>query len=89
MTTVVPVADLAIVSDDRRARRRSPLRRSVTITIIAANNGPSAALGATVTDTLPPGLDIRLGDRGLGTVTAVGGVVTANSATFLSGGSRW
>jgi uncharacterized repeat protein (TIGR01451 family) len=84
-TNVTPAADLAILKTSA-APSSVALGGSVAITIVATNNGPSAATGAAVTDTLPSGLTFVSGSVAGGTVTDLGGVVTANLGNLVSGG---
>jgi uncharacterized repeat protein (TIGR01451 family) len=58
--TVTPLADLSITKTDGIAQNSPtgpyPLD-TITYTIVASNAGPNAALGATVTDTVPAALE--------------------------------
>ncbi|GAB2504298.1 Ig-like domain-containing protein [Lysobacter humi (ex Lee et al. 2017)] len=53
--TAAPVADLA-VAKTRTSATPAPTGSTVTYQIVATNNGPSAVVGATLTDTVPPQL---------------------------------
>ena len=58
---------------------------NVTYTAVVTNNGPSAATGATLTDTLPAGLTyVSVTGTGCG---HAGSVVTCNIGTLASGGT--
>ena len=68
-TTVKPVADLGLTKSD------SPdpvlAGQLLTYTLGVSNAGPHTAPGVTVTDTLPTGVDVRLGDALSGQLLAV------------------
>ena len=58
-TTVNPAADLAITKTD--SPDPVPAGAELTYTVGVSNAGPSTATGVSVTDTLPAGVDLRLG----------------------------
>jgi uncharacterized repeat protein (TIGR01451 family) len=82
---VSPTVDLAIT------KRVNPSKVSpgdtVTYTIVATNNGPSAATGVTVSDDLPNGLVYVSASSSQGSVAASNGIVTANIGTLAVGAS--
>ncbi len=64
-----------------------PVRAGETMTyqLTVTNAGPSNATGVTVVDTLPAGVTFVSGTASQGTVTAAGGVVTANLGNLAVG----
>jgi uncharacterized repeat protein (TIGR01451 family) len=84
-TQVTPQVDLAITKSD------SPdpvvAGQTLTYTITVTNNGPSAATGVTVSDTLPTGLTYQSGTSTAGTVSNAGNAVTATIGNLSRGGS--
>jgi uncharacterized repeat protein (TIGR01451 family) len=82
-TTVIgaSLADLAVVkSAVSLATPGAPL----VYTLVLTNNGPSASVGAVVTDPLPPGLTFVSASAGC---TFGAGTVTCVAGTLVSGGS--
>ncbi|TMH23704.1 MAG: DUF11 domain-containing protein, partial [Betaproteobacteria bacterium] len=90
-TIVVPTADLAVTKDDGTASVNAG--GSTIYTIVATNNGPSAVIGATVTDTAPAGLTIGAWTcaasagsscpaSGSGNISASVDLLNAGTATF-------
>ena len=83
-TTVVPSADLSIVSET--ADPISVLAgQPVTFTIVVVNSGPSTATGVTLVDTLPAGLTFVSGSSPGGTVSLAGGLIVAPVGTLAAG----
>ncbi|MFC3494660.1 isopeptide-forming domain-containing fimbrial protein [Glycomyces rhizosphaerae] len=77
-----PAADLALT---KRTTADTPVAPGETFTYLLdmANNGPSAATGAVVTDTLPSALAFVSSDSGCtGTAGAYGGTVTCSVGTL-------
>jgi len=73
-TVVVNLADLSLTKSDwpDPVQAGSPL----TYTLIAANDGPAAATGVTLTDTLPAGVTFSAAGITSGTCAEAGGTVT-------------
>ena len=86
--TLTPQADLAITKTD--GVTTAVPGTSTTYTIVASNNGPSDALGATVTDTLPAAISSATwtcaASAGSGCPASGSGNITA-SVNLLAGGS--
>lgn len=85
-TAVNPVADLAITKTDTP----DPVSRgsNITYTITVTNNGPSAATGVAVTDTVPANVTfVSATGSGVVTCAQAGGVITCNVGTLASGAS--
>src|SRR5207244_4328347 len=59
----------------------------ITYTLTAKNNGPDAATGATVTDTLPSGVGFTSATSTQGTCTNASGTVTCAVGSLASGAS--
>ncbi|WP_295821355.1 hypothetical protein [uncultured Deinococcus sp.] len=74
-TAITPLSDLAI---DKSGPAAVGSGGSVTYTIRVWNNGPTAATGATVTDTLPAGLTVT------GITCAVTGTATCGTQSFTA-----
>ncbi len=83
-TTVVPSADVEVVSDTASTANIIS-GQPVTFTIIVRNNGPSTATLVSLADTLPAGLIFQSGTAAGGTVTVANGVVTAPVGTLTAG----
>lgn len=60
---------------------------SLTYTLNVTNNGPAAATGVTVVDTLPAGVTFQSATPSQGTASEAGGVVTALLGSLASGSS--
>ena len=83
-TTVVPSADVAILSET--ATPTNVLAgQTVTYTIIVSNNGPSPATGVTLVDTLPNGLTFVSGTVAGGSVSFLNGLVIAPVGSIAAG----
>ena len=84
-TTVQPRVDLVIFKAD------SPdpvvAGSQLTYTLSVLNNGPSAASGVTVVDTLPAGVTYQSATTSQGTVSRSGSTVTAAVGQLASGAS--
>ncbi|MBA2525792.1 MAG: DUF11 domain-containing protein [Pyrinomonadaceae bacterium] len=62
-----------------------PAGRLFTYTVTVTNNGPAAATGETLTDTLPAGLTIISIVTSQGTFTQSGDIITCNLGSMASG----
>ena len=91
--TLTPQADLAISKTDGMASVNAGA--STTYTIVASNNGPSAVVGATVTDNAPAGLTLggwtcvasagsSCPASGSGNIAAAVNLLAGGSATFTA-----
>ena len=84
-TTVQPRIDLVIFKAD------SPdpvvAGSQLTYTLSVLNNGPSAASGVTVVDTLPAGITYQSATTSQGTVSRSGSTITAAVGQLASGAS--
>lgn len=81
--TVSPVADLAVTLND--APDPAYVGSALVYTITVTNRGPAAVSGATVSDTLPAGLNYVSSTSSLGVVGAVGSQLTANLGGLAAG----
>jgi uncharacterized repeat protein (TIGR01451 family) len=81
--TNVAQTDLAIV----KTGSPSPVKAGgqLVYTFTATNNGPSAATGVTVADTLPAALSFVSSTSSQGTLSYAGGVVTVSLGSMASG----
>jgi uncharacterized repeat protein (TIGR01451 family) len=84
-TTVNPATDLSLTKTDSP----DPVLAGDTLTysLTAQNNGPSAATGVTLTDTLPAGVTYQSATPSQGTCGQASGVVTCNLGAVASGGA--
>ncbi len=82
-TTVVAEIDLAVSKTDDI----DPITPGETLiyTLNVTNDGPSDATGVTVVDTLPAGVTYVTATPSQGTVSEVGGVITASLGNLVSG----
>jgi len=84
-TTVNPVADLAVTKSD------SPdpvlVGQELTYTVGVQNNGPSAAPGVSLSDTLPAGVTFTSATPSQGTCSQSAGTVTCPLGTIANGAS--
>jgi uncharacterized repeat protein (TIGR01451 family) len=83
-TTVVPDADVAITSITANPASLTATH-NLTITIGFVNNGPSAATGVSVIDTLPTGFTFVSASTSIGTFKVSGQTVTVNAGTMPVG----
>jgi uncharacterized repeat protein (TIGR01451 family) len=84
--TVVAEADLGVAKTVSSAA--SQVGGTLTYTIDVTNSGPSSASNVVITDALPAGVTFVSGTGPSGEVLSeAGGVVTANVATMVAGGS--
>jgi uncharacterized repeat protein (TIGR01451 family) len=79
-----PTADLSVV---QTAPPGAGVLQAITYNILVSNGGPSSATNATLTDTLPPGVQFVSASSGQGTCTQTGGVVTCGLGSVPSGSS--
>lgn len=68
-TTVLPVADLSITKT--ASPDPATINQPLTYTLTVSNNGPSAATGVIVTDTLPSGVTLASASAGCAGTTAI------------------
>lgn len=80
ITTVRPKADLAV--NKTSAPAPAFLGNPLTYTIVLTNNGPSAATGVVLTDTLPAGVTFSSASPGC---SHAGGIVTCSIAALTGG----
>lgn len=83
---VQPQVDVAIFKVD--SPDPAVAGQPLTYTLSVVNNGPSAATGVIVTDTLPAGLTYQSATASQGTVSLSGNTVTANLGTLPSGATQ-
>jgi uncharacterized repeat protein (TIGR01451 family) len=81
--TVISSADLSITKTD--APDPVVAGTPLTYTLHVANAGPSAAIGVTVTDTLPGGVTFGAATPSQGTCTLAGGTLTCALGTIAPG----
>jgi uncharacterized repeat protein (TIGR01451 family) len=84
--TVGPATDLVLTKTVNRATAQ--IGDALTYTLVARNNGPATATGATVTDTLPAGLNPGTATSTQGSCTVAGQVVTCAVGSLASGQSE-
>jgi uncharacterized repeat protein (TIGR01451 family) len=87
-TTINPVnpeTDLEVVKVD--AVDPVTVGDDITYTVTVSNNGPDAASGVVVTDTLPGGVTYQSATPDQGSCSEAGGVVTCNLGAILNGDS--
>ncbi|MEA2922794.1 MAG: hypothetical protein QOF07_2759, partial [Bradyrhizobium sp.] len=82
--TAPPSADLSIT---KTAPTTATVSSPLAYTIVAKNNGPAAATGVTVTDTLPAGVTFVSATSSQGTCTNASGTVTCTVGNLASGAS--
>ena len=85
VTTVDPVADLAITKTDSPDPVSSG--QQLTYTLAVHNNGPSGAAGVTVTDTLPAGVTYNSATPSQGSCNLASGTVTCSLGSVANGGN--
>ena len=85
-TTIIPSADVAIAAEVA-APGAVQAGQLVSYTFNVANNGPSAATGVILRDTLPAGSTFVSGSAIGGAVSFADGVVTAPIGTLAAGSS--
>jgi uncharacterized repeat protein (TIGR01451 family) len=79
-TVTQPTADLAVA---KTASANPVLRNSnFTYTLVVTNQGPDAAAGVTLVDTLPAGITYLVGAATQGSCSHAAGVVTCNLGTI-------
>ncbi len=76
--------DLAIVKSATQGSAR--VGDNITYTLVATNNGPSAATGVVVTDTLPAGLGVVSANATQGSCSVAGSQVSCAIGTLPPGG---
>jgi uncharacterized repeat protein (TIGR01451 family) len=79
-----PTADLSVA---QTAPAGAGVLQAITYNILVSNAGPSSATNATLTDTLPPGVQFVSASSGQGSCTQTGGVVTCGLGSVPSGSS--
>jgi uncharacterized repeat protein (TIGR01451 family) len=79
-----PTADMSVV---QTAPAGAGVLQPITYNILVTNGGPSPATNATLTDTLPAGVQFVSASSGQGTCTQTGGVVTCGLGSVPSGSS--
>ena len=84
--TLTPSADLAVTGSP--SPDPAGVHRDVTFSILAANGGPSDAVGVTLTTTLPAGVSFVSSVPGSPACTHSAGVVTC-TASGLAAASSW
>jgi uncharacterized repeat protein (TIGR01451 family) len=82
VTASAPTADLGVVKTGPATGRA---KRALTYTITVTNNGPDAAQGVTVTDTLPSGVTFNSASSTQGSCSASGGRVTCAAGSLAKG----
>jgi uncharacterized repeat protein (TIGR01451 family) len=79
-----PTADLSVV---QTAPAGAGVLQGITYNLLVTNGGPSPATNATLTDTLPAGVQFVSASSGQGTCSQTGGVVTCGLGSVPSGSS--
>jgi uncharacterized repeat protein (TIGR01451 family) len=85
VTTVIQPSDLSVTKTD--APDPVTVGSNLTYTVTITNNGPDAATGVTLTDTLPGGVTFVSATPSQGSCNQAAGVVTCNLGSLANGAS--